>query len=238
MPNVAPGSTAALTYAQLEGLWIKAAESRLGHARAVALAPLMAAIAEAESGGNPGAVNPVDNGGRQSSYGLWQISTGNHTPPAANWADPAANAKLAFERYESQGLGAWGSYNSGAYKFYMSGSTTPDLNVPGNPDAAAQTTSATVAASCWLFWPGFSPLRLLGINIGPSPGAGCLLSKGQARAMAAVTFIGAGIIGGGLAISWTYAMPIALEAIGMGASGRLGVISRTRDRPAPVQVQS
>lgn len=81
--------------------------------------PLMAAIAEAESGGNPGAVNPTDNGGTQSSYGLFQISTGNHNPPASNWADPVENAKLAFQKYKSQGLGAWGTYNSGAYKQYL-----------------------------------------------------------------------------------------------------------------------
>ena len=55
----------------------------------------MAAIALAESGGNPQALNPNDNGGRQSSYGLWQISTGTHTPPSPNWADPQTNANLA-----------------------------------------------------------------------------------------------------------------------------------------------
>ena len=51
------------TYGQLETLWTNAGGSK-------ALAPLMAAIALAESGGNPGALNLTDNGGTQTSVGL------------------------------------------------------------------------------------------------------------------------------------------------------------------------
>ena len=97
-----------LTYSQLEGVWIKNGGDKT-------LAPLMAAIALAESGGNPNDVNAKDNGGTQSSYGLWQISTGTHTPPAANWADPNENAKLAVGKLKSHGLSAWVTYTSGAY---------------------------------------------------------------------------------------------------------------------------
>src|SRR5216684_1349787 len=104
-----PTPSAHLDYAQLEGAWIGAG----GPAR---LAPVMAAIALAESGGNAKAYNPTDNNGTQSSYGLWQISTGTHAPPAANWADPAENARLAVGKWKSQGLGAWGTYASGAWK--------------------------------------------------------------------------------------------------------------------------
>jgi murein DD-endopeptidase MepM/ murein hydrolase activator NlpD len=83
----------------------------------------MAAIALAESGGNPQSTNPNDNGGRQTSWGLWQISYGNHTPPP-NWSNPQANANLAYQKYLSQGLGAWGTYTSGKYKQYMNTSTS------------------------------------------------------------------------------------------------------------------
>ena len=85
----------------------------------VTLAPTMAAIALAESSGNPDALNATDNGGTQSSYGLWQISTGTHTPPATNWNDPLENAILAYGKYQTQGLQAWGTYNRGEYLPYL-----------------------------------------------------------------------------------------------------------------------
>jgi hypothetical protein len=108
------------SYSQLESLWTQAG----GPSKDAAL---MAAIAEAESGGNPSALNPNDNNGTQSSFGLWQISNGTHTPPASNWSNPLENAKLAVQKFFSQGLGAWGTYTSGAYKKFLNGS------VPGNP---------------------------------------------------------------------------------------------------------
>lgn len=109
---------ATLSYAQLEGLWIR-------NGGDPKLAPLMAAIAEAESSGRTDNVNPNDNGGTQSSFGLWQISTGTHTPPDPNWMDPDVNARLAIGKLKSQGLTAWGTYTSGAYKRFLSNSTTP-----------------------------------------------------------------------------------------------------------------
>lgn len=115
-----------LSYSQLEGLWIHAGGSS-------ALAPVMAAIALAESSGNPGAVNPNDNGGRQSSFGLWQISNGTHSPPASNWNNPQVNASLAVAKYHNQGLGAWGTYTSGVYKKFLQGNVPPSGNFPNGP---------------------------------------------------------------------------------------------------------
>ncbi len=108
----------AYTFAQLEGLWIQAGGSR-------ALAPIMAAIALAESSGNPNAKNATDNGGRQTSWGLWQISDGTHNEPAPNILDPLVNAQQAVKKYQSQGLNAWGTYSSGAYEKYMQQGVTP-----------------------------------------------------------------------------------------------------------------
>ena len=85
----------AYTYGQLETLWINAGGPK-------ALAPLMAAIALAESGGNPGALNQTDNGGTQTSVGLWQVSSGTHQYPSA-WATPAGNAAEAVAKYKSPG---------------------------------------------------------------------------------------------------------------------------------------
>lgn len=110
---------ATLSFAQLESVWIQAGGSS-------AMAPLMAAIALAESSGNPNATNPTDNGGRQTSWGLWQISNGDHSQPAPNWNDPVENARLALGKLQSQGLGAWGTYDSGAYRQFLQGNVPPD----------------------------------------------------------------------------------------------------------------
>jgi hypothetical protein len=93
-----------LTFGQLETLWIQAGGS-------TATAPVAAAIALAESSGNPAAINPNDNHGTQSSYGLWQISNGTHYPPSQNWQNPRVNAALAVAKYKAAGgWGPWGTY--------------------------------------------------------------------------------------------------------------------------------
>lgn len=124
----------AYTFGQLETLWINAGGS-------TALAPVMAAIALAESSGNPNATNPNDNGGLQTSWGLWQLSDGTHNQPVNNILNPEVNAQQAVKKYKSQGLTAWGTYTSGIYRKYMStsapspvGSTT---QVSGNVQDAS-----------------------------------------------------------------------------------------------------
>lgn len=113
----------AYTYAQLEGLWISNGGS-------AALAPIMAAIALAESGGNPLAKNTTDNGGSQTSWGLWQISDGTHNQPVNNILDPNINASQAVKKVQSQGLSAWGTYTSGKYKQFMSGAAPSTSGLP------------------------------------------------------------------------------------------------------------
>jgi hypothetical protein len=216
-----------LSYAQLEGLWmVTAAGTTYG---TKAWAALMAAIAEAESGGNPDATNPDDNHGRQTSWGLWQISLGNHQPPSPNWADPATNAQLALAKLQSQGLGAWGTYTSGAYKAYVSASTTPDTSIPANAAALTAETSAAGATDCLYGLPGIpgtswiTDLTGSGGNIGNV----CIITRSEAR----------GWIGGALMILGSMWMlqgaGLALLAIGLqtplGASlARAGVSAATR----------
>lgn len=103
------------SYGQLETLWTDAGGSK-------ALAPLMAAIALAESGGDSAALNLTDNHGTQTSVGLWQVSSGTHQYPSA-WATAQGNATEAVAKYKSQGLGAWGTYTSGAYQQFYKGDT-------------------------------------------------------------------------------------------------------------------
>jgi len=125
------------TYGQLETLWTQAGGPKT-------LAPLMAAIALAESSGNPAALNTTDNGGAQTSVGLWQVSTGTHSYPAS-WTTPQGNAAEAVAKYKSQGLGAWGTYTSGAYLQYLKGNV-PASAVPqgggGSGTQQAQTDAA------------------------------------------------------------------------------------------------
>lgn len=130
------GKGTKFSFAQLEALWINAGGSK-------ATAPVAAAIALAESAGCSTALNPTDNGGTQSSFGLWQVSNGTHTPPAPNIYDPVVNAKQAVAKWHNAGgFSPWGTYDSGAYKQYLSGAAPSDSGVPGAPGTAqAQTVS-------------------------------------------------------------------------------------------------
>lgn len=150
---------AVYTYAQLEQLWIDAGGSRL-------TAPVAAAIAEAESSGNSQAVNPTDNGGTQTSWGLWQISDGTHNQPVQGILDPAVNAQAAVAKYKASGWQPWGTYTSGAYKVFLSNSVSPDPNVPKGGGGPVVTTAAGGSACVTGTVFGF-----------------CVLSKSEARAV-------------------------------------------------------
>ncbi len=136
---------ATLSYAQLEQVWLQASTGTKYHTQA--WAALMAAIAEAESSGRTDATNPTDNGGRQTSWGLWQISTGTHAEPSPNWADPVTNAQLAIGKLNGQGLRAWGTYDSGAYRKFLQGNVPPGTG--SLPTGGGGGSSATLT--------GFSP---------------------------------------------------------------------------------
>lgn len=186
---------ATLTYAQLEGLWLKAAAGTKYGTKT--WAALMAAIAEAESGGNPGAVNPNDNNGRQSSFGLWQVSTGTHQPPSPQWADPATNAQLALGKLQGQGLEAWGTYTSGAYRAYLSGSTTPDVTGLANSAAVTAETTAAASSDCLVGFGGIPGTAIFGDigGAGGNLGQGCYLTRSEARGiMGALLMTGGGLI--------------------------------------------
>lgn len=88
---------------QLEVLWRQAG----GPAN---MAHVMAAIALAESDGNPQARNA------SGASGLWQILG---LPFPGNVFSPLTNARMAVAKYKSQGLGAWVTYTSGAYRRFM-----------------------------------------------------------------------------------------------------------------------
>lgn len=80
-------------------------------------APIAAAIALAESGGNPLAVG--DNG---TSFGLWQIHTPAH-PEFQGWnlLDPAMNAQAAYRVYRAAGnsFQPWTTFRTGGYRQFL-----------------------------------------------------------------------------------------------------------------------
>lgn len=108
------------TYAQLEGLWIQAGGRK-------SLAPLMAAIAEAESGGRTDARNP------SGATGLWQILGAVNPADQSRLTNPQVNAHEAVLKYRDQGLGAWATYTSGAYKKYLRGKAPPPVTTGPGP---------------------------------------------------------------------------------------------------------
>jgi hypothetical protein len=193
---------ATYSYAQLMALWINAGGPE-------AEAPVAAAIAEAESGGNSDAHNP------SGASGLWQI-LGNPFP--GNPFDPATNARMAVAKYRHNPQGTdnfspWVTYETGAYKAYLSNKTTPDGNVPGSPTAATAQGAVQGALDCLVPNPLGISVPLLGsISAGPS----CLFSKSNARA-----FIGAGLVLAGGVMGLATLAFIAV-AVGMRAAGPLG----------------
>ena len=88
----------------------------------------MAAIAMAESSGNPKAHNPNASTG-DNSYGLFQINMLGGMGPERRKQfgiesneqlfNPATNARAAKQVYDSQGFGAWSVYKSGKYKEFL-----------------------------------------------------------------------------------------------------------------------
>lgn len=113
-----PNTVQHYTYAQLEALWIQAGGDR-------ASAPVMAAIAIAESSGNPAADHKNTNG--TTDRGLWQI---NSVHGDLSTFDPMGNAKAAVKIKKTQGLRAWTTYTTGAYRKYLQNGVTPSDNVP------------------------------------------------------------------------------------------------------------
>jgi hypothetical protein len=101
-------------------------------------APTAAAVALAESSGNPTATHTNNN--RSTDYGLWQINSVHGSLLAGkNWRDPQVNAQMAYAVWKGSGWKAWSTYNSGAYRQYANG------NVLAAGSAGASSTGSASA---------------------------------------------------------------------------------------------
>jgi hypothetical protein len=134
-PCSAPGNIPAnptgkaFTHAQLAKLWVAAG----GPASAANVA---AAIALAESGGNPANVNTSLGGPNVGPTGLWQIY-GNPLPGDA--LDPLTNARMAVKKWQDAGMSfrPWTTYTGadtpGHEKTYL---RYLDKTTAANPEGA------------------------------------------------------------------------------------------------------
>lgn len=114
------------SYAQLQGIWEQAG----GNAQASAMA---AAIAMAESGGNSAAYDLDSNG--SIDRGLWQI---NSVHGAQSTYDVMGNARAAVSiSNNGTNWSPWVTYQTGAYRQYLSPNSKPDNSVPINGTNAA-----------------------------------------------------------------------------------------------------
>jgi hypothetical protein len=200
-----------LDYAQLQGAWIAGGGSS-------ASAPMAAAIAIPESGGQTNNVNTNTSTDPGGSFGLWQINRGAHQgslgpgwfassglawtggPSIAAWGgpwtDPPTNAAEAVALSgNGQSWQPWATtYNSGAWQQYYNPSAQP---VPGNqPLPGNQNPGGGYSGPGSIYNPG----GWLGENVIPNiPGAAQIISGGNPFAdwLAGVS-------------AWWQARPIAL----------------------------
>ena len=91
---------------QLAALWIKAGGNP-------GVANIMAAIALAESGGDPDIEGPLTSYGFRAK-GLWQIH-----PPEPDSGNPLANARQAVAKYNASGFAPWEAYTNGSYRNFL-----------------------------------------------------------------------------------------------------------------------
>jgi Lysozyme like domain len=126
-----------------------------------------AAIAMAESSGDPGNVGDRDLAPENGpSYGLWQINVGTKAHPEfASWnlLDPATNAAAAFRIYSRAGgsFHEWTTYTKGQFAKYLPASAAPvtidagtgaPIMPPIAPTAIADLTDIVTAGSGGV-WP-------------------------------------------------------------------------------------
>lgn len=216
------------SYAQLEGLWINAGGSQ-------ALAPTMAAIAMAESGGDSNAYNA------SGATGLWQILGAVNSADQSNLKDPGTNAKEAVLKYKSQGLGAWVTYTTGAYKQFLK-SGVQAIGVSGtSADTTTNAQDASSGSNCCAVGFGGVSTGIGGLIPGVPSNVGgfCLLSKTQVNSLVGLLIISAGALVGTVGLTWilvyTFKKSGALNTVASAAVPELGAITSAAGLAQQVQ---
>lgn len=137
------------SFAQLEGIWIQNGGSSTE-------APIAAAIALAESSGNPASTSSNPDGG--TNVGLWQLDTPGGVGAGysvTQLQDPNTNAKVAIKG-SSNGTNwnAWATFASGAYRKFLSNASPEAVTAAGAGVTGSGATSSgggTIAdVASWL----------------------------------------------------------------------------------------
>jgi hypothetical protein len=219
------------SYAQLEQIWIQNGGS-------VTTAPMAAAIAMAESGGDSNSHSGTDD------WGLWQINKGG---PAM--LDPAANARTAVQMSQNgQNWRPWctayadaacgtrgGAYLGSKAPFwkYLQGQSADLGTIQPIGESTDPTTlqgAGDTGGDC--LW------KLPSVGIGPVHlGGQCLVNRSQGRALlGAVCLVGGGLImvvGAGLLLAGTKAGRTVLQLVpnpvAQGAAAMGGASASRRD---------
>lgn len=139
-----------LAYATLEQLWTEAGGPS-------AAAPTAAAIAIAESGGNPSSIQqgqPYATTG----WGLWQITPGDSEPQLgtnSQLLDPLTNARAAVAKFNAAGgtFEPWTTYTGGEYRQYLNGTNYSGngTNTAGGSAAANSAAAANAPSAAAIF---------------------------------------------------------------------------------------
>ena len=147
------------SFNQLEALWTAAGGSK-------ASAPTAAAVALAESAGNPS----IQNQQGANVWGLWQINLSAHPQYSlASVLNPLGNAKAAVA-ISNNGANwkPWQTYTNGAYKTFLSAATGQFLpGAPTLPTVAVGTSIVNTITSIpdaikWVFTNWLRILEFLG----------------------------------------------------------------------------
>jgi hypothetical protein len=149
-----------------------------------AAAEVAAAVALAESGGNPEAVNAADPHG--GSHGLWQINGAHRSKPDfTNVYNPAANARLMAE---ISGGGTnwrpWGAFTNGSYKQHMGAARDARRKIEGEADRLPEAERKGVFERIAGFLGGDNPAGKAGQQVGGvvEDTAGALMALGRLAA--------------------------------------------------------
>lgn len=192
-----------LTFGQIEDLWTRNGGNP-------AIAPVMAAIALAESGGRTDVLNTK---APDYSVGLWQINyygnlgpsrTAQYGSPADLVADPNRQAQAAVAiSGNGSNLSPWSTYTNGSYKtflgstpgtFVVSAYTGPNASNPA-PNLTGQDSSGLTDDEGYLFQFEADPLKSVPLIGGLAPSATLGLRRSTVRKM-----VGAGSLIGGVVV--------------------------------------
>lgn len=228
---------ATLTFQQIEQLWTSNGGSPT-------LAPVMAAIALAESGGRTDAVNNNPGTG-DYSVGLFQINyyggllqsrSSRFGTPQQLAADPNAQARAAITLAGPTGAGLsnWTTYTSGAYKgplsAHTSGLTGDSL---GKIQLISTTSQEELGPPSQPFGPNVGPSTLppqegclipaISLPVGGSIGGDCLMQRSTARRIVgAAALVGGGVL---MLIGIGFVSRTARRAAGAVVGGPVGAVT-------------